>query len=605
MKNYVADEVYIINDARLMAEWDWKKNEECNLDPHKLTPGSGKKANWICSKGHRWVTAISHRATRGTNCPYCSNKLVLTGFNDIESKYPKLIVEWDYEKNNASGLYPDRLTDGIQIKAWWECEKGHSYQASPYYRIKKQGGCPYCSHQKLLKGFNDLETLYPEVLNEWDYEKNDFPPNEIMAHTLKKVWWICKSGHSYLMNTASRTRGRGCPICAMATHTSFPEQAIYFYIKKVFPDALNAYRQFKQELDIYIPSIETAIEYDGYRAHKSKLQKDLSKSELCKRNNIQLIRLREDNLPRLDDEYSTIILLKQSSIEELDQAIHKLFDVLKVSVDINVARDEIDIKERYDNFKKDRSLQDTDPALAKQWHPVLNGNITPENVYAKTGHKYWWKCEKGHEWQASPAKRVSNNRGCPFCTNQSVLKGYNDLATLFPKLAKQWSPNNALSPDEVVGMSSKAYLWIGDCGHEWKAALSSRRKGVGCPYCANQKVLKGFNDLATVHPELLTLWDYEKNVISVDEVLAGGGKKYWWKCPQCNNSWAASMCHIISGTRCPICGNKDNGKKNVLSRVKKNGTFFDHHPELLSEWDKDKNENILLSEITEHSRKCY
>ena len=178
--------------------------------------------------------------------------------------YPDLMKEWDYEKNNVSGVLPSSLTDGIQIKAWWKCDKGHSYQASPYYRIKKQGGCPYCSHQKLLKGFNDLATLYPEVLSEWDNEKNGFSPNEIMAHTLKKVWWKCKSGHSYLMNTAGKTRGRGCPICAMATHTSFPEQAIYYYIKRVFSDAINAYRQFKQELDIYIPSIETAIEYDGW-----------------------------------------------------------------------------------------------------------------------------------------------------------------------------------------------------------------------------------------------------------------------------------------------------------------------------------------------------
>lgn len=482
---------------------------------------------------------------------------------DLETVKPELLKEWDYEKNNALGISPHKLTGIISKAVWWQCERGHSYQARINYRVLSGGGCPYCSHQKPLVGFNDLETLYPNVLDEWDYEKNTILPASIMAHTNKKIWWRCKSGHSYLMRIADKTKGRGCPICAMATHTSFPEQAILFYVRKEFPDAINAYRKFKVELDIFIPSIKTAIEYDGYRAHKDKLNKDIQKSKLCKEKDIRLIRLREDNCPVLDDFYSTTILLKQSNIKELDLAIHKLFALLGTSTDINVVRDEVRIKEQYDNFKKERSLNDVAPELSREWHPVLNGAITPDNVYAKSGHKYWWICEKGHEWQATPAKRVSNHRGCPYCTNQRVLKGYNDLATLFPDLAKQWSPNNTLSPDEVVGMSSKEYYWVGSCGHEWKAALSSRRKGVGCPYCANQKVLKGFNDFATVYPELLSLWDYDKNDISPEDVLGGGKKKYWWKCAKCNNSWEASMSHIISGTRCPYCAGrkKENAKK--------------------------------------------
>ena len=477
-------------------------------------------------------------------------------FDDLATVKPELLKEWDYEKNKDLGLFPDKLSGKLSRQAWWKCAKGHSYQSQINYRVFRNMGCPYCSHQRLLKGFNDLETLNPEVLLEWDYEKNQILPSEVMSHTMKKVWWRCKSGHSYLMRTADKTRGHQCPICAMATHTSFPEQAIFFYVKQAFPDTVNAYRQYIQELDIYIPSIRTAIEYDGYRAHKAKLHKDIQKSELCKREGIKLIRLREDKLPRLDDDYSTVILLKQSNLDALENAICRLFNLLGVQIDVNLARDEIIIKEQYDAFKKERSLQEVAPELAKQWHPVLNGKITPDSVYAKTAHKYWWICEKGHEWQASPAKRVLDGRGCPYCANQKVLKGYNDLATLFPDLAKQWSPNNEVSPDEVIGMSSKAYLWIGECGHEWRAAMSSRRKGAGCPYCSNQKVLRGFNDLATTHPELLPLWDYEKNEVSVEEVLGGGNKKYWWKCPRCNSSWEASMSHIIEGTRCPVCAGK-------------------------------------------------
>ncbi len=58
MKHYMADKAYVFDNARLMSEWDWEENDRCELDPKKLTLGSGKKANWVCTKGHKWVASI-------------------------------------------------------------------------------------------------------------------------------------------------------------------------------------------------------------------------------------------------------------------------------------------------------------------------------------------------------------------------------------------------------------------------------------------------------------------------------------------------------------------------------------------------------------------
>ena len=96
MKHYVNDKSFIIDNARLMAEWDWEENEKCNLDPRKLSLGSGKKVHWVCSKGHKWATSICQRVGRGTNCPYCSNKKILPGYNDLQSQRPDLMTEWDF-----------------------------------------------------------------------------------------------------------------------------------------------------------------------------------------------------------------------------------------------------------------------------------------------------------------------------------------------------------------------------------------------------------------------------------------------------------------------------------------------------------------------------
>ena len=99
MKHYVNNKDFIIDNACLMTEWDWEENEKNNLDPRKLSLGSGKKAHWICSKGHKWTTSIYHRAIRKTNCPYCANKQVLIGYNDLQSQHPDLMAEWDYAEN--------------------------------------------------------------------------------------------------------------------------------------------------------------------------------------------------------------------------------------------------------------------------------------------------------------------------------------------------------------------------------------------------------------------------------------------------------------------------------------------------------------------------
>lgn len=57
------------------------------------------------------------------------------------------------------------------------------------------------------------------------------------------------------------------------------------------------------------------------------------------------------------------------------------------------------------------------PEIASEWHPCKNGILTPDMVVHGCGKRVWWKCSKGHEWQAKIYSR-SNGRNCPIC-NQS------------------------------------------------------------------------------------------------------------------------------------------------------------------------------------------
>lgn len=143
---------------------------------------------------------------------------------------------------------------------------------------------------------------------------------------------------------------------------------------------------------------------------------------------------------------------------------------------------------------KKKSLAEVRPELLPQWG--TSNEFSPEDVSYGSNKKVWWVCEKGHTWQATVKNRVLAGSGCPYCEHRAVLKGYNDLQTLFPDVAKTWSPKNESSPSEVSPSSNKAVLWVCENGHEWKARVADRTEGHGCPYCAGQRVWKGFNDLA-------------------------------------------------------------------------------------------------------------
>ena len=135
---------------------------------------------------------------------------------------------------------------------------------------------------------------------------------------------------------------------------------------------------------------------------------------------------------------------------------------------------------------KDNCLQTLNPALAKQWHPTKNKELTSLDVTPGSDKKVWWLCQKGHEWKANVYDR-SKGGGCPYCSGRSVCND-NCLRTLNPKLAKQWHPNkNYLTPRDVTQHSNKKIWWICNEGHEWQTTVNNRSNGNGCPYCYRSK----------------------------------------------------------------------------------------------------------------------
>ena len=548
----MAEKKYVIDNAKLMAEWNWERNTDAT--PSQLTLGSHKKVWWKCSKGHEWLAEVYSRNSRN-GCPYCVGKKVLRGYNDLLTINQSLAKEWDYEKND--GLTPGDVTPNSNKKVWWKCSKGHEWQVSINNR-SNGNGCPYCAGQKVIKGENDLQTGNPTLAKEWHYEKNNgLTPRDVTPNSGQKTWWRCSKGHEWRATINDRSRGRGCPICNSERHTSFPEYAIVYYLKKYGLEVIHSFREKGYELDVYIPSKKIAIEYDGYLWHKNKMKQELEKNYKCAKDGIKLYRIRE-GLPLLND--SSIDYVVQRNQENLSKILKLLLsEITETIVEIDLKRDAIAIENLREFTEKENSLLFSNPEMAKEWNFERNGHLKPEHFAANSNKKVWWKCSQGHEWQATIADR-NCGKGCPYCAGQKVIIGENDLQTINPSLVKEWNyeKNIGLMPTDVMPNSSQKVWWKCSQRHEWQARIADRNQGRGCPYCAGKKVLKGFNDLQTVNPTIAKQWDYKKNnKLTPADVTPNSHIKVWWKCSQ-GHEWQATIAHRNRGSGCPVCKKQKN-----------------------------------------------
>lgn len=467
-------------------EWDYEKNS--GLCPDEILPGSHKKVWWIGSCGHSWNSEIKSRV-QGRGCPFCTGRSLLKGFNDLKTRYPDVAREWNYKKN--VDLFPEDILPGSHERVWWICSQGHEWQISPNKRTSRNRGCPYCCHNpKALSGENDLETLYPEIAEEWHPTKNgELSPNMVTANSNKPVWWMCKKGHSWRTSPNHRVDGSGCPKCASGRQTSFPEQAVFFYISKAFPDAINKYTDIfektSMEIDIYIPSLQFGIEYDGSAYHKESLRRrEIEKYSICEKYGIKLLRIRENHSDDRTDNCDYLLFTSNN----LSQTIEALKKYLPNLGEIDVDRDKKDILANYLTSQKEKSLESVNPSLCHEWNYKKNGNLSPDMFLPNSNEIVWWKCDKSHEWQASIYAR-NTGAGCPFCSNNKVQAGFNDLATKRPDLLKEWHQelNTEIKPHEITPGSGKKVWWkCSVCGYEWCAEISSRNKGSGCPKCARR-----------------------------------------------------------------------------------------------------------------------
>jgi len=219
---------FLINNPDLAKEWDYEKNQN---RPEEYANNSNIKVWWKCSisscQCHVWETSI-YKRQKGGNCPYCVSKK-LCQHNNLAAIHPEITEEWCWEKNNST---PYTYAPHSSSVVWWNCSKNrcgcHKWQAAIQDRTgKNKTGCPFCNKGQPCE-HNNLAILRPDLTVEWDYEKNNDPPQNYSIFSNKEVYWKCSKAqchcHKWVSSISNRSSGKNCPYCSshkICPHNNF------------------------------------------------------------------------------------------------------------------------------------------------------------------------------------------------------------------------------------------------------------------------------------------------------------------------------------------------------------------------------------------------
>ena len=403
-----------------------------------------------------------------------------------------------------------------------------------------------------------------QLMTEWDWDKNvGLDPKIIACGSNKKVWWICSAcGHSWQATVKNRSSGRNCPECAK--------------IKRV-----TAFSQTRISNNGSLQTENPELAKEWHPTKNGKLTPYNTGAGSPKKIWWQCVKGHEWNVkvvsrtvfktgcPQCSSELRTSFQEQAiyHYVKLVTEAENRNLEFGK-EIDIYLPQYKAGIEHNGDYFHSERERDKIKLAYLKEKGIRLIQVYATDHIsafgdvieYDYNGYNYnslEWAISKVFELLEIDTPDINLERD-----EAKIRSGYiemvkeNSLAVHHPELAREWHPtkNEKLTPLYVSRRSSQKVWWLGKCGHEWKAVISSRVNGNGCPYCSNRKVLEGYNDLATTHPDFAKEWHPTKNgELSPKSISYGSGKTVWWICEN-GHEWQTTPNRRTSkGNDCPVC----------------------------------------------------
>lgn len=354
IENKVRGKKLIETNPELIMQFHPTKNQGILISD--LSSTSKKQIWWKCNIcGKEWKVAAYHRYY-GSGCPVCSRKKTRPGENDFATACPDLLKEWDYKLNKKQ---PNEISPLANYKAHWICKKGHKWTQLVSSRNYRKSKCPYCLGRKVVRGETDFMSTHPELIMEWDWEKNKVNPEEITEKCKKQIVWKCLKGHTWETTVYHRVKNKTrCPYCAE---------------KRAIPG----------ENDFASNYPELIKEWDW--------KKNRDDPSLIGCSNI--------------NNYAWICSKGHSWRTSITHRVH--------------ANSGCPYCAGQKPIIGQTDLRTTNPDLIDEWNYKKNRK-TPEKYMKNSGAKVWWTCrECGHDWRAEIIKR-SYGTGCPKCARKII-----------------------------------------------------------------------------------------------------------------------------------------------------------------------------------------
>ena len=497
--------------------------------------------------------------------------------------YPNKVYLWDKEKNNCN--IEDVPANSNSCMYWWRCSKGHSFRNTPS-RVGKSvdEGCKECQGRtKTNFDGRSIQDVYPEIKDIWDYDKNTFFPDELPAdNTHKKVWIRCYEGHSFQVTPYEISYlDVSCPVCDRESITNPVFKGIYSKLKVVWDEEENGFPLLRfnspiKEKFFFVCEHDHKY-YKSFRYVRNRLLDGKNPCPYCSGTSVKsgfndLLTKRPDIAKYYDTDKNSVnasnIYYKNSdnryfickkghsfisTIHKVDRAMIKSNGRLVGCPYCSGAL----LKEGYNDFESQH------PELMYLWNWELN-DILPSEISCKDNTtSVWFRCSNGHNYKTFISSVVNSNKeGCPFCVGRVSSKNiiHKSLSEEYPDIALLYdSEKNIVPLGKLTRYTGGKYWFICKRGHSFRQSISQVIRSInttcGCQICSGNKIVSGINDFESQHPELMYLWDWNKNDILPSEISCkDNSKKVWLVCSN-GHSYSTYIDSLVRSKfeSCPHC----------------------------------------------------
>ena len=547
------------------------------------------KLKWRCIKGHIWE-APANSIQQGHWCPACAGR-------------PKINIE---DMRNLAECKGGKCLTESYVNAHthlkWQCKNGHVWKATSN-NIRRGKWCPICGiesrAQKQRSGIDEMQSIAKERDGKCLSEK--------YINTATKLKWMCSKGHTWEAVPDAVKRGTWCPACNTSIAESFCRLFFETLFEQHFPSSWPNWLRNKtgqvMQLDGYCEPLGIAFEYQGIQHYgsdeyfnqksshsfKKRQEDDERKKELCRDHGIKLFVI-------------PYLILKKTTIEEKVESLRKFVKreamSFGISIPNNIGLILIDVNQIYTNNEIQKIIScissfggkllegqyegsksrfkvkcskghiwfaRADHLKRGVWCPVCAGNVR-SNVeemrriarkkggeclskeYAGNNNKLLWRCNGGHEWEATPG-HIKSGTWCPVCAgNRRKSIG------IFKELARE--RNGECLSGKYVSIATKL-KWRCVKGHDWTATPNSVKKGSWCPHCSG-------NIKLTL--EELKILAQDRGGECLSKEYHNNHTKLRWRCRE-GHEWAATPAHVKNATWCPICAKNVRKSKLILTTV--------------------------------------